>query len=152
MNIRKEGGKGRKKRYQIEGNAHGPYISSAQHRPVVPVILEFKVGRWGVCRRPRVERALQFCVDVHVSLFLGVGAILDRSGPRHARVPECGSRGHEKGVVDVPRVGEYREVERQEPGFAPRDDAEVRRSERGVREDVVERRGVVVLEIVERCR
>lgn len=92
---------------------------------------------------------MQFGVDVHVSLFLGVGAILDRSGPRHARVPECGSGGHEKGVVDVPRVGEYREVERQEPGFAPRDDAEVRRLQRGVREDVVQRRAVVVLEIVQ---
>ena len=95
---------------------------------------------------------MQFGVDVHVSLFLGFGAILDRSGPRHARVPECGSRGHEKRVVDVPRVGEYREVERKEPGFAPRDDAEVRRPQRGVREDVVQRRAVVVLEIVQRRR
>jgi hypothetical protein len=81
-----------------------------------------------------------------------VGAILDRSGPRHASVPERGSGGHEERVVDVPRVGEDREVEREEPTLAAWDDAEVRGAQRGVRERVVQRRAVVVLQVVQRGR
>ena len=76
---------------------------------------------------------------------MGIGAILDRSGPRHAGVPQRGSCGHEERVVDVSRVGEDCEVEREEPALPAWDDAEVRGTERGVRERVVQRRAVVVL-------
>ncbi len=140
--------KKREERYQVEGHAHGPDVPSAQYRPIVPVILEFKVCR-GDIRRLRIEPTLQLRVDVHVALFLVGGMmILDGPGPRHLGVPERRARGHEQRVVHVARVGEHREVERQEPRFAPRDDAEVRWAQRGVREGAVQRRAVVVLEVV----
>ena len=134
--------------YQVERHAHGPDVSTGQHHAVVPIILEFEIRRGRTRRRlSRIERALRFGIDVHVALFLGVGigAILDRSGPRHPSVPQRGSCGHEERVVDVSRVGEDGEVEREEPALTAWDDAEVRGTEGGVRERVVQRRAVVVL-------
>ena len=119
--------------HQVEGHAHRPDVSTAQHDPIVPIILELEIRR-GCARPSRVEPALRLRVDVHVPLFfivsaaadIVVGAILDRFGPRYASVPERGFGGHEERVVDVPRVGEDREVEREEPALAAWDDAEVR--------------------------
>ena len=150
-----EGGENRG--YQVEGHAHGPDVSTAQYDPVVPIILEFEIRR-GRDRLSRIEPALRFGIDVHVPLFLvaaaaaAIGAILDSSGSRHASVPQRGSGGHEERVVDVPCVGEDREVEREKPGLAAWDDAEVRGAQRGVREHVVQRRAVVVLQVFQRRR
>jgi len=153
-----DGEKGGKQVYQVEGYAHGPDVSTAQHDPIVPIILQFEIRR-GRTRLSRIESALRFGIDVHVPLFLvaaaaaaAVGAILDGSGPRHACVPQRGSGGHEECVVDVPGVGEDREVEREEPALAAWDDAEVRGTQRGVREHVVQRRAVVVLQVFQRGR
>lgn len=149
---------GKHRGYQAEGDAHGPDVSTGQHRAIIPIILEFEIGR-GRARLSRIEPALRFGIDVHVPLLflvaaaaIAIGAILDGSGPRYASVPQRGSGGHEERVVDVPRVGENGEVEREEPALAAWDDAEVRGTQRGVREHVVQRRAVVVLQVFERGR
>lgn len=141
--------------HQVESHAHGPGILSAQYGPVVPVIFEFKVCGRSLCPS-RVEPALRLSVDVHLSsplvLVVVVGVILDGSGPRHACVPKGGSRRHEKCIVDVSRVREHHEVEREEPDFATGNDTEVRWPQRRVRENIVQYRAVVVLKIVQRSR
>lgn len=123
--------------YQVESHAQGPGVSSAQYSPVVPGVFELKVCRRSLCPS-RIERALRSRVDVHFCrAFCTLFLILDGPRPGHARVAQGGARRHEQRVVYVARVGEHREVERQEPGFAAGDDAEVGRAQGRVGEGVV---------------